>query len=192
MNTTQPEPPKHPISSFALFKVFFRIGLFSVGGGYAMLPMLKRELVENHKWISSKDLLNFYAIGQSTPGIIAVNTATFTGYKKAGVTGALASTAGIVVPSVAIISLLAAFFAGFQNVPLVQNAFKGIRVGVCVNLGFTLFSLFRQSIKDTTGIVLALLALYAVALLRVSPVLVIIAAGLYGWISGIPGHKRQT
>ncbi|MDZ7619920.1 MAG: chromate transporter, partial [Patescibacteria group bacterium] len=163
-----------------LYAVFFRIGLFSIGGGYVMLPMLRREMVESRDWLTDDELMNYYAIGQATPGIIAINTATFVGYKRKGIVGGIAATLGMVTPSLIIITLIAALFARFQEVELVQRAFKGIRVAVAMLLVFTVWTLFRKTVKDAFGAILCLGACLAVVALDVSPIPVIVIAGLCG------------
>ena len=115
---------------FTLFGLFFKMGAVTFGGGYAMLPILERELVDNRDWVTKDELLDYYAIGQSTPGIIAVNVATFVGYKRRGVSGAIAATAGIVSPSLIIIMILATFISNFAEITWVQKALKGINVVV--------------------------------------------------------------
>jgi len=113
-----------------IFFIFFKIGSFTFGGGYAMLPIIKRELVDNLGWIKEKDIYNYYAIGQSTPGIIAVNTATMTGYSLQGIKGALAATAGFIFPSLFIITLIASFFKRFQEINIFQQAFSAVQIAI--------------------------------------------------------------
>ena len=113
-----------------LFFTFARIGGFTFGGGYAMLPMLQKEVVEKYKWVTNDELLDYYAIGQCTPGVIAVNVATFIGQKQKGVPGAIVATLGVVAPSVVIIGVIAAFISGFRDLEVVQWAFSGIRAAV--------------------------------------------------------------
>lgn len=115
-----------------VFTTFFKIGLFTFGGGYAMIPLIEYEIVERHHWIESKDILDIFAIAEATPGVIAVNTATFVGYKVAGFWGSLLATLGVVIPSLMIISLIALFFQEFQSLEWVGYAFKGVRAGVIV------------------------------------------------------------
>ena len=114
-----------------LFRSFFMIGAMTFGGGYAMLPMLEREIVNKHKWGTQEELLDYFAIGQCTPGIIAVNTATFVGHKVKGVWGGIAATLGVVSPSLIIITVIAMVLENFMDILWVQNAFAGIRVAVC-------------------------------------------------------------
>ena len=115
-----------------LFLTFARIGGLTFGGGYAMLPMLQREVVEKRGWATEEELMNYYAIGQCTPGIIAVNTATFVGQKTAGILGGIIATLGVAFPSLVIICIITAFIQNFAELAVVQNAFAGIRVCVCV------------------------------------------------------------
>ncbi|HDQ13317.1 MAG TPA: chromate transporter [Sediminispirochaeta sp.] len=163
-----------------LFAIFFRIGLFSIGGGYVMLPMLRREMVETRRWLSDEELLNYYAIGQATPGIIAINTATFVGYKRRGVPGAIAATAGMVGSSLIIITVIAMFFARMQENPVVQRAFQGVRVAVAMLLSFTVFSLIRKTSKGLGALLVTGAAFVAVALFDLSPIPVLIVAGIIG------------
>ena len=115
-----------------LFWAFCKIGGLTFGGGYAMLPMLQKEVVENNKWATEKELLDYYAVGQATPGIIAVNTATFVGYKQKGIIGAAIATWGVVFPSLVIIMTIAGFIDNFSDLNIVEHAFSGIRIAVCV------------------------------------------------------------
>ena len=117
---------------FELFWLFAKMGSVTFGGGYAMLPILQRELVENRGWVTNEELADFYAVGQCTPGIIAVNTSTFIGEKRRGIAGGIAATLGFVFPSLIIISLIAAFLSNFAELAVVKNAFAGIQVCVCV------------------------------------------------------------
>lgn len=166
-----------------LFCTFFRIGLFTFGGGYAMLPLLQRDIVEKKKWATEEELLDYFAVGQCTPGIIAVNTATFVGYKEKKVPGAIFATLGIVAPSLVIITIIAALLSNFADVPAVQNAFAGIRVAVCVLILNSVVKLLKKSVVDglTLGIYIVVF-IGSVLLSSVSPVLFIVAAALLGII----------
>ncbi len=131
-----------------LFLTFARIGAFTFGGGYAMLPMLQKEVVEKRKWATEQQLADYYAIGQCTPGVIAVNTATFIGYNEAGIAGAIFATLGVVFPSVVIITLIAAFLMNFTEYKVVKYAFSGIRVCVCVLIFDAVKKLWKKSVID--------------------------------------------
>ena len=163
-----------------LFLTFARIGGLTFGGGYAMLPMLQKEVVEQRGWVTEDELMDYYAIGQCTPGIIAVNTATFVGQKRRGVVGGIVATLGVVFPSLIIITIIAAFISNFADLALVKNAFAGIRVCVCVLVFNAILKLLKKSVADKST-----LALYvAVALLAIctdlSPIWFVLAAGLAG------------
>ncbi|MBO4562536.1 MAG: chromate transporter [Clostridia bacterium] len=184
------ESPEKP-SLFKLFTAFNRIGAFTFGGGYAMLPMLERECVEKTGWVTHDELLDYFAIGQCTPGVIAVNTATFVGKKQRGIMGAFAATAGVVLPSFIIICVLTALLANFADIPVVKYALHGIRVAVGVLILNTVIKLVKEKIKEPLGYILAILAFLLVALpstlglpFRVSPVFVVIGAALIGVIRG--------
>ena len=176
-----------------LFTIFFKIGLFSIGGGYVMLPMLRREMVEDRHWLSDEELIDYYAIAQATPGIIAINTATFVGYKRRGIPGALASTAGMVTPSLIIITLIALFFAQFQENPLVQRAFRGIRVAVAVLLSFTVWSLIRKTVHNLLGGILCGAGFVSIVAFEFSPIPVLISAALIGLVAGrLTARKEKS
>ena len=137
-----------------LFWSFCRIGGLTFGGGYAMLPMLQKEVVETHKWATEQELLDYYAVGQATPGIIAVNTATFIGYKEKGILGAIFATSGVVFPALIIIMSIAGFIDSFSDSNIVQHAFSGIRVAVGVLILNALVKMVKGSVKDILGIIL--------------------------------------
>jgi chromate transporter len=131
-----------------LFLVFARVGVTTFGGGYAILPVLRREVVVRRPWATDAQILDYYAIGQCTPGVIAVNASTFVGYGRAGVPGALAATLGLVTPSVVIITAIAAVLSNFAQIEAVRHAFAGIRVCVCVLIGGTVADMWKKSVPD--------------------------------------------
>lgn len=167
-----------------LIVVFFKIGIMTFGGGYAMLPIIQRELVEKKGWCSEEELLNYYALGQCTPGVIAVNTATFLGNKRKGVLGGFIATFGIVLPSLIIITIIAALLTGFANYPVVQHALAGIRVAVVVLVGYSVKKLMKSGVKDAFGWCIFVLTFLGSAIFGVSPVLVVIMAAAAGLIAG--------
>jgi len=175
-----------------LFFIFFKIGLFSIGGGYVMLPMLRREMVEDRDWLSDSELIDYYAIAQATPGIIAINTATFVGYKRRGVWGALASTAGMVGPSLIIITIIAMFFARFQDEVVVQKGLRGIRVAVAVLLSFTVASLIKKAVHGLQGVVLFLGAFAGVAIIGLSPIPILLTAAFIGLAAGALARRKHV
>ena len=178
-------------SLWKLFTAFMRIGAFTFGGGYAMLPMLEKECVEKAGWVTHDELLDYFAIGQCTPGVIAVNTATVVGKKERGIPGALVATAGVVLPSFVIICILTALLANFAEITWVKYALHGIRVAVGVLILNTVIKLVREKIKDASGYILCILAFLLVALpstlglpFRISPVFVVIGAAIVGIVRG--------
>lgn len=175
-----------------LFIIFFKIGLFSIGGGYVMLPMLRREMVEDRDWLSDSELIDYYAIAQATPGIIAINTATFVGYKRRGVWGALASTAGMVGPSLIIITIIALFFARFQDEAIVQKALRGIRVAVAVLLSFTVASLIKKTVHGLQGVILFLGAFAGITLIGLSPIPILLTAACIGLAAGALARRKEV
>ena len=163
-----------------LFAAFARIGGFTFGGGYAMLPMLQKEVVEKYKWVTEDEVLDYYAIGQCTPGIIMVNTATFIGYKQKGIPGAIAATVGAVFPSVCIVMFIAAVLHNFAELAVVQHAFAGIRVVVSVLIINAVAGLRKKSIVDKVCMLIAVAAFAVSVFADVSPVWVVIAAAVLG------------
>ena len=159
-----------------IFLIFFKIGSFTFGGGYAMLPIIKRELVDNLGWIKEKDIYNYYAIGQSTPGIIAVNTATMTGYSLRGVKGALAATTGFIMPSLIIITLIATFFKRFQQIDLFQHAFAAIQIAVVALIIDIVIKMWQKSDKTKVSLLIFLLAFLLLVIFNISPVFVILGS----------------
>ena len=170
-----------------LFWTFCRIGGLTFGGGYAMLPMLEKEVVERHHWTTQEELLDYFAIGQCTPGIIAVNTATFIGHKLKGVLGAIVATFGVIFPSFVIISLISAVLDNFAHIIWVQQAFNGIRVAVCALILQAVIKLMKSSIKSIKNVMAVLLfaiAFLLILILDISPVIVVICAALIGILAG--------
>ena len=163
-----------------IFFIFFKIGSFTFGGGYAMLPIIKRELVDNLGWIQEKDIYNYYAIGQSTPGIIAVNTATMTGYSLQGVKGALAATTGFILPSLIIITFIASFFKRFQEISVFQHAFTAIQIAVVALIIDIVIKMWQKSDKSKFSFLLFILAFLLLVLFDVSPVFVILGSAAAG------------
>lgn len=163
-----------------LFLTFFRIGLFTFGGGLTMLPMLKYELIEKRHWIDEDRLLECYAIGQCTPGIIAVNTATYVGYLRKGVFGGIFATLGMASPSIIIITIVAAFLQSFMDNPILQHALMGIRGAVCALMLNTVYTLAKKSLINPACVVICLVTLALALLTDVPTVLLIVLAGVAG------------
>lgn len=173
-----------------LFLTFARIGGLTFGGGYAMLPILQREVVEKRGWATEEELMDYYAIGQCTPGVIAVNTATFIGQKTSGILGGIVATLGVVSPSLVIISIIAAFIRNFADLAVVQNAFAGIRVCVCVLIFNAVVKLWKKSVVDKITLVIFLLVFAGSALTDLSPIVFVILAAVAGIILKNIGAKE--
>lgn len=175
-----------------LFVVFMKIGGFTFGGGYAMLPMIQKEVVERNDWATENEVLDYFAIGQVTPGVIAVNTATFIGYKVAGVMGAIFATLGVIFPSVVIISFIAAFLTNFAHLPIVIHAFNGIRACVCVLILSAVYNMAKKSVIDIpSGIIFVGVAIVAMINV-VSPFILVIASGASGVVIQLLKVRRQV
>jgi len=163
-----------------LFLTFARIGGLTFGGGYAMLPILQREVVEKRGWATEEELMDYYAIGQCTPGVIAVNTATFIGQKTSGILGGIIATLGVVSPSLVIISIIAAFIQNFAHLSVVQYAFAGIRVCVCVLIFNAVVKLWKKSVIDKPTLVIFLAIFAGSALTDLSPIVFVVLAAIAG------------
>lgn len=173
-----------------LFISFFKIGLFTFGGGYAMIPLIQKEIAEQKQWITDDDILEIIAIAESTPGPIAVNAATFVGWRAAGFLGALCATIGVVLPSFVIISLIAFVLGEFQNVKAVRYAFFGIRAGVLALILRALVSMYKKSPKGTLSYMITILAFAASAVFDVNAIVIILLAGVTGLVSAAVMSKR--
>ena len=164
-----------------LFVAFLKIGGFTFGGGYAMIPLIQKEAVENKKWVSDEDILDIVAIAESTPGPIAINSATFIGYKTAGVWGSLFATVGVVLPSFVIISLIAYLLKEFADLKPVVYAFYGIRAGVLALVTKSLWTMYKKAPRGYVAMAISLLALICVAFAGVNALIVIILSALIGY-----------
>ncbi|MDD3185344.1 MAG: chromate transporter [Anaerostipes sp.] len=163
-----------------IFFTFLRMGAFTFGGGYAMLPMLEREIVQNKKWATSEEIMDYFAVGQCTPGVIAVNTSTFIGYKLKGIKGGVVATLGFITPSFIIISIIAVFMNNFSHLKVVQSAFWGIRVCVCVLMIESVKKMIKGGVIDMiTGFIFVLTFLGMMFWLN-NPVLYVIAGAVIG------------
>lgn len=167
-----------------LFQTFFHIGLFTIGGGYAMIPLIEAEVVDKKQWLSREELLDLMAVAQSCPGIFAVNIAIFIGYKTRGVSGAFASTLGCILPSFLIILAIALFFQQFQDNPWVARAFRGIRPCVVALIAAPTFKMARTAHINRYNIWIPVLSAFLIWSFGVSPIWVIATAGLCGFLYG--------
>lgn len=163
-----------------LFFVFFKIGAVTFGGGLAMLPIIEKELVIKRNWVTKDTLLDYFAIGQATPGIIAVNVATFLGYSRAGILGAIIATLGVVTPSIIIISIIAKFLSGFSENITVKKALAGINVVVAALLTKVLWGFRKKIFSSILAFILFLLAFLGVAFFNVNTILIVVASIFIG------------
>ena len=180
---------------FELYLVFLRIGAVNFGGGYAMLPLLEEDLNKKRGWVTTDELMDYFAIGQCTPGIIALNVSTFVGNKMHGIAGAAAATLGFLTCPVIIILVIAAFLTSFADIPIVQNAFAGIRVCVCVLILEAVIRLWKKSIADKLALLIYAVIFFLMAFSGLLPVklpaaVLVVAAGIAGIL--IRGHKEVT
>lgn len=168
----------------SLFRTFFHIGLFTIGGGYAMIPLIEAAVVERRQWISKQELVDLIAIAQSCPGIFAINISIFIGYKLRGTLGALVSTIGAALPSFLIILAIAMFFQQFQDVELVQRIFRGIRPAVVALIAAPVFRMARTVRINRYNAWIPVASAALIWLFGISPVYIIIAAGVGGFVWG--------
>ncbi|MCK4564336.1 MAG: chromate transporter [Verrucomicrobia bacterium] len=163
-----------------LFFVFARISSITIGGGYVMFPMLKSEVVDSKGWLSDEELVDYYALGQSIPGIIAINTSTLIGYRKRGIPGAIAAAAGMAMPSLVVILLISAFFVRYLDNAWVQKAFAGIRAAVVAMIVMAVWNVGKKSVTTPTKAVIAAGSFLAIVGLQWSPILLIISGAVLG------------
>ena len=166
---------------FSLFYVFAKIGLFTLGGGYAMLPLMEQELVDKHKWLTRADFLDIIALAQAAPGIMAANVAILTGYRLARTRGSICAAAGAALPSFVIILLIALFFRAYQHNPLVIRIFKGVRPAVVALIAVPVFRLARAAHIHWKTVWIPITVALLVWLVKVSPVYIVLAAGIGGY-----------
>lgn len=174
-----------------LFLTFAKVGVMTFGGGYAMLPILQREVVETKGWATEEELMDYFAIGQCTPGVIAVNTATFIGQKTKGILGGIIATIGVVFPSLIIISLLAGVIEAFSHLTIVQHAFGGIRVCVCILILNAVVKLYKKAVVDKSTLIIFLVTALGSYLLDLSPVVFVILAACAGIVLKNLGGKKS-
>lgn len=175
-----------------LYVAFLKIGGLTFGGGYAMLPMLQREVIDKHGWATIEEVLDIYAICQCTPGIIAVNTATMIGYRKRGIVGAIVATLGEVTPSVVIITILASVLTRVQDFAVIQRAFGGIRIAVCALIVQSVLTLSKKSITNTGTVLLFLASVALTLIIGLSPIAVVVLAIVAGLIIGKVKERRAA
>ena len=173
-----------------VFSSFFKIGAFTFGGGYAMIPLIQNEAVEKRHWVTDEDILEVVAIAESTPGPIAINSATFVGYKAAGILGSVCATVGVVLPSFVIILVLSFVLQQFQQVQAVQYAFQGIRAGVLALLVKALWTMYKKSPKGWVGYVVMGASFILTAVFDINVIFVIIGCAVFGAVTSLSMERR--
>lgn len=163
-----------------MFISFFKIGLFTFGGGYAMIPMIEKEIVDKKSWITQEEMIKYFSLSQCTPGVIAVNTATFVGAKKKGPLGAICATLGVITPSIIIISILAMTLTKIDQYPAVGHAFAGIRPVVAVLVLSSFIKILKSSVKSVLQVILCIASFVCIVFFKLSPVIIVIIGILYG------------
>lgn len=177
---------------FSLFWIFAKIGLFTLGGGYAMLPLIERELVDKYALFNRSDFLDMVAVAQAAPGVMAINLSIISGYKSAGMWGCLCAALGAALPSFVIILLIAVFFRGFQDNPVVRRVFMGVRPAVVALIAVPVFNLSKTAGINWKTVWIPVLCALLVWLLKVSPVYIVLAAGLAGFLYGRANRKKEA
>ena len=185
------EADEKKTSLLTLFLTFAKVGVMTFGGGYAMLPILEREVVTNHKWTTSEQMLDYYAIGQCTPGVIAVNVATFIGYSQRGIIGAIVATLGVIFPSLLIITSLASVLQIFQDNVYVQKAFGGIRIAVCALIASTIIKLAKKTIKSIIAAIITIAAFCLELFVGASPIIIVASVIVFGLIMYFANRERK-
>ena len=175
---------------FNLYYSFAKIGTFTIGGGLAMMPMMQSELIEKRKWITDEELIDYYAVGQSTPGIVAVNVATFVGYKQMGIVGGIFATLGMVTPSLVIIMILASLINSINDFPIIQKALKGINVAVAALLTSTIINFMKKTIKKFTNAIFMMISFLLVFVFKLPSFWIILFALLIGVVLTYKEKKK--
>lgn len=173
-----------------LFLTFLRIGAFTFGGGYAMIPLIREEIVENHKWATDEDILEIIAIAESTPGPIAINSATFIGYRVAGFWGSFFATFGVVLPSFVIISAISLLLNEFQNITAVKYAFFGIRAGVLALILKALYTMYKKVNKNAISYIIMALSFVLTAVLDINVLIVIVLCAIIGLVNSLIAERK--
>jgi chromate transporter len=165
-----------------LFWAFFVIGASVFGGGYAMLPVLERELIKKRNWVSMEEVMDYFTISQITPGVIAVNVATFVGYKRKGIAGGMIATVALILPGVSLMVIISTFIRRFAEYEIVRHAFTGIRLAVCALIIDTLLKLNKGVMRNHKAVIVFVMALILSAVFSISPVFIILGSGLAGFL----------
>jgi chromate transporter len=175
-----------------IFFAFFKIGAFTIGGGYAMLPIIEKEVVDKQKWVNSEEIVDVFAVVQSVPGVIAINSSIYVGYKICGISGAVAAALGVIIPSFITILAIAFVMSNIRENPYVQKAFTGIIAGVTALIGLTAVKLGKSVIKDKTGMVLAAASFIAIVVFDIHAIITIAAGAIIGYtVYGIARRDKS-
>lgn len=166
-----------------MFLVFFRIGAFTIGGGYAMLPLIEKEVVDNNNWVSEEEIVDVFAISQSVPGVIAINSSIFIGYKVSGYIGAIVAALGVILPSFFIILIIAYLLFNIQNNVYLEKAFTGVRAGVTAMILLSVIKLAKSAVKDKLGLILAIAAFITIVVFDIHAILAIATGGIVGYLA---------
>ena len=175
-----------------LFKTFFRIGLFTLGGGYAMIPLIEAEVVDKRGWIAKDQFLDLIAVAQTCPGVFAINISIFIGYRLRGVKGALLTATGTALPSLFIILAIAMFFQNFQHIPWVASMFAGIRPAVVALMAVPTFNMARKAKIGWLNCWIPIVSALLIWLFGVNPIYIILAAGIGGWLYGEIVRRKKA
>ncbi|MDR1793644.1 MAG: chromate transporter [Bacteroidales bacterium] len=174
-----------------LFWTFLRIGLLTIGGGYVMISLIEKEVVQKRQWLSGEDFLDMLALAQSAPGILVINTSVFVGYRVAGWRGVLSAAVGCILPSFAVILLIAMFFHNLRENPVIEQIFQGIRPAVAGLIAAAVWGMVKKLRPTWQGIIIMLAAAFLIWLWALSPIWIIIAAACWGVLAGLYHKKHQ-
>ncbi|MFA5342081.1 MAG: chromate transporter [Clostridia bacterium] len=177
---------------FELYWIFFKVGLFTFGGGYTMLPILQKEIVEKKKWLATENIIDYYTLSQCTPGIIAVNVSTYIGFKKKSYLGGIFSALGVITPSIIIITIIATILTNFLHIQAVSYAFAGIRVAVAALVIVTIIDMYKKSVIDWLCIILYIASFLISVLTSISPVFIVLGSAVTGLVLGTRMQERKV
>jgi chromate transporter len=178
------------LSLFKLFLIFAKISIMTFGGGYAMLPIMRKEIIEKRGWMSDKEFMDFFAISQMTPGVVAVNAASMIGYQQRGIAGAIWATIGVVTPSILFVYMIASTMSFWLSQQLILQVFTALKIGVCVLILNAVFPFFKEGLKNAFGIILFSFVLIGFMFFKISPVLIVILCGAAGIIRGLSCKRK--
>jgi chromate transporter len=174
-----------------LYWIFFKVGLFTFGGGYTMLPILQKEFVEKKKWLDTENIIDYYTLSQCTPGIIAVNVSTYIGFKKKSYLGGIFSALGVITPSIIIITIIATILTNFLHIEAVGHAFAGIRVAVAALVIVTILDMYKKSVIDWLCIILFIASFILSVFTSISPVFIVLGSAITGLVLGTRMQERK-